>query len=271
MQAHLVTSWEHKNFLGGLRRLALGARTGVVFYPLQLTDWNHDVRPLPDIRTQAELTQPGFLEPRTLGSARLEGNFYRPLAADANADATTQKLYENLEVRGTFGVERPVRNPQSGSASPGARSTSRLWGLGDAAPARVEALLLTYGEARASLDLRYGKDGERGSVDPHKGVYAGAAVQVAGIFPDDGADVRVQPEVRLYAPLSEKLTLGLRLAGGLLFPFNYGGRVPRSGEAVRGRGRAVRASAIEGTCSSCSSAASTRGRELQPRLQIQQE
>ncbi len=226
VQTHLVTSWEHKNFLGGLRRFALGARTGVVFYPLQLTDWNHDVRPLPDIRTQAELTQPGFLEARTLGSARLEANFYRPLAADANVDATAQKLYENLEVRGTFGVERPFR-----------RSTIRLglsWSAqylapfgvwGTPPPRGFEPLFLTYGEARASLDLRYGKDGKRNSVDPHKGVYAGASVQVAGVFPDDGADVRVQPEVRLYAPLSEKVTLGLRLAGGLLFPFGYGERL----------------------------------------------
>lgn len=226
VQTHLVTVWDHKNFLGGLRHFTLGARTGVVFYPLQLTNWDRAVRPLADIRTQAELKQPGFLEPLTNGSARLEANFYRPETADANADANTQRLYENLEVRGTLGVDRPFwrsRVRLGGSWSGQYVSPIGVWGTPP--PIGFDPLFLTYVEARGAIDLRYGKDGKRNAVDPRKGMYAGATIQVAGIFPDEGYDVRIQPEVRAYAPLSPDVTLAFRAAAGVLFPFNYGQRL----------------------------------------------
>lgn len=226
VQTHLVTLWDHKNFLGGLRHLSIGARTGVVFYPLQLTDWNHEVRSLADIRTQIELKQPGFLEPLTSGSVGLEGSFYRPETADTNANASTQRLYENLEVRGTLGVERPFwRSRVRLGALWSGQYLSPIGVWGTPPPVGFDPLFLTYVEARAALDLRTGKDGKRDAIEPHKGMYAGASVQVAGIFPDDGFDVRIQPEVRAYAPLSEDVTLAFRAAAGLLFPVNYGARL----------------------------------------------
>jgi outer membrane protein insertion porin family/translocation and assembly module TamA len=225
VQAHLVTSWEHKNFLGGLRRFATAARTGVVLYPLQLTNWNGTVRPLPDIRTQAELAQPGFLEARTRGSARVEVSFYRPETADANADASTQKLYENLEVRGILGIDRPFWRSRIRLGLAWSSQYLAPFGVwGTPPPTGFGPLFLTYGEARAALDLRYDKNGKRTSVEPNKGLYVGASVQVAGIYPDSASDVRIQPEVRAYAPISKEVTLGLRVAGGFLFPFGYGGR-----------------------------------------------
>ncbi|MFO0587742.1 MAG: BamA/TamA family outer membrane protein [Polyangiaceae bacterium] len=226
VQTHLVGSWEHKNFLGGLRRLALGARAGVVFYPLQLTSWDAKVRPIPDIRTQIELTQPAFLELRTRGSARLEVNFYQPEAAYTAAGPSTQKLYENLEVRGVVGLDRPFwRSRIRLGTAWNAQYLAPIGVWGTSVPSGFSPLFLTYGELRAALDLRLDKDDKRSSVEPHKGMYAGATVQLAGIFPDDGFDLRIQPEVRGYAPIGRDVTLALRLAGGLLFPINYGSRI----------------------------------------------
>lgn len=223
VQTHLVTQWEHKNFLGGLRRFAVGARAGVVFYPLQLTNWNQRVRPLPDIRTQAELRQPGFLEARTTGTARLEANFYRPETSDLNGNADVQRLYVNLEARGVFGLDRPFWGSRVRiGATVNAQVVSPVGVWGTPPPVGFDPLFLTYLEGRAALDLRRGKDGKLDPVNPHSGVYAGTTVQVAGIFPESGFDLRIQPEVRFYAPVSRDVTLAFRLASSVLFPTGYG-------------------------------------------------
>ncbi len=222
VEAHVLTAWEHKNFLGDLRRFAVGARTGVVFYPWQLTDWTRDVRPLPDIRTQAELRQPAFLEARTVGSARIEANFYRPLTADANIDATVQNLYANFEVRATAGVDRPfwLSRVRLG-ASLNAQAIVPVAVYGEI-PEGFDPLIVPYAEARVALDLRMGKDKKPDAINPHSGVYVGTTVQAAAIVPDQGADIRIQPEVRAYVPISDDVTLAARVAGGVLIPFNYG-------------------------------------------------
>lgn len=225
VQTHLVTSWEHKNFLGGLRRFSIGARGGVLFYPLQLTSWDRPVRPLPDVRTQAELKQPGFLEARTTGSFRVEANFYRPETAIANVDATTQNLFANLEARGVAGLERPfwLSRVRLG-ASVNLQVIAPVAVYGDK-PEGFKELAIPYLELRAALDLRKGKEGKPDALNPRSGIFVGTTVQGALIEPDHGGDLRIQPEVRGYIPLGLDVTLGLRLAGGLLLPFGYGERL----------------------------------------------
>ena len=222
VEGHLLTSWEHKNFLGDLRRFSLSARTGVVLYPWQLTDWTREVRPLPDIRTQAELRQPAFVEARTVGSARIEANFYRPLTADANIDATVQNLYANFETRTTAGVERPfwLSRVRVG-ASLNAQTIMPVAVYGEI-PEGFDPLVVPYAEVRAAMDLRMGKDRKPDAINPHSGVYVATTWQAAAIAPDGGADIRVQPEMRAFVPISDDVTLAARVMGGLLIPFNYG-------------------------------------------------
>ena len=222
VETHLLTSWEHKNFLGDLRRFSIGARTGVLFYPWQLTDWTAEVRPLPDIRTQMELRQPAFLESRTVGSARLEANLYRPITADANVDPTTQNLYENFEGRAGAGLERPfwLSRVRLG-ASLNAQVIAPV-PVYEEIPEGFDPLVIPYVEARASLDLRLGRGKKPDPINPRSGVFVSTTVQAAAIAPDQGYDIRVQPEVRAYWPISSDVTLGVRVAAGVLLPFNYG-------------------------------------------------
>jgi outer membrane protein assembly factor BamA len=227
VQAHLVAGWENKNFFGGLRRLLLEARGGVVFYPLQLVNWDapDGVTPLPDVRTRAELRQPGFIEERTTGHIGAEANFYRPETADAPGSTRNLKLYENLEVQGNVGVERPfLRSVLRLGVDYNAQLSVPLpvtWAGTMTVPKGFESLFISYAGLQASVDLRKGATKKRDPLNPHSGVYLGASIQFAGIG-GDAQDVRLKPELRAYAPISASVTLGFRVTGGLLFPLNYG-------------------------------------------------
>lgn len=229
VRAHLVTSWEHKNFLGGLRRLFIDGRAGVLFYPLQLTEWAvpaPGVRPLPEVRLTADLRQPQLFEERTTGTARVEARFFRPDTADVYGAPNTL-LYENLELHGAVGVDRPFwksRVRLGGSLNGQYVQPVPMWTLPDqpsALPEGFDWILIPYLEANAALDLRVGKDNLPDPINPRKGIYAAANVQAAAIFPEAGWDLRLRPEFRAYTSFGPA-TLALRLAGGFLFPVGYG-------------------------------------------------
>jgi hypothetical protein len=232
VRAHVVSSWEHKNFFGGLRRLFIDAKAGVLLHPLQLVNWeppSPGVRPLPEVRTTAELRQPGFLEERTTGSGRFQLKFFRPDTADATV-VPNMLLYENLELHGTVALERPfwksrVRLGASLNGQMVAPVPMYATPGSPALPAGFDFIYLPYLEATAALDLRRGKSGRPDPNNPHSGFYLAAAAQVAWVFPEAGWDVRIRPELRGYVPLGRDVTLALRAAGGFLFPSGYGQRL----------------------------------------------
>lgn len=229
VRAHLVSSWEHKNFFGGLRRLFIDAKAGVLLHPLQLVNWDAPspgVRPLPEARATVELRQPGFLEKRTTGSGRFQLKFFRPDTADATV-VPDMLLYENLEVHGSLGLERPFWKSR---VRLGASLNSQLVSPipmyttqgSNALPAGFDWIYLPYVEANAALDLRRGKDNKPDPINPRSGLYLGASAQVAWIFPEAGWDIRLRPELRVYTPIAGDVTLAFRAAGGFLFPTGYG-------------------------------------------------
>jgi hypothetical protein len=75
-ELHLLTGWEHHNFLGGLRDFSIDASPGVVLYPLRINNYTTDIHPLPEERFRMQLRQPGFLEARTTGFFRPEFNVF---------------------------------------------------------------------------------------------------------------------------------------------------------------------------------------------------
>jgi outer membrane protein insertion porin family/translocation and assembly module TamA len=58
-------------------------------------------------------------------------------------------------------------------------------------------------------------------IHPHKGIYLGNELEVAGLG-GDARDIKVQPEARVYLPVSKRVTLASRVGIGLLFAQNYG-------------------------------------------------
>jgi hypothetical protein len=232
VRAHVVTSWEHKNFLGGMRRLFLDARTGARFYPLQLVNWDvpdPGVRVLPEVRTTADLRHPGLFEKRTTGSARLEGKFFRPDTADPPGIPNVL-LYSNVELHATAGLERPfwksrVRLGGSINAQLVAPVPMYTQPGQPALPEGFDWIYMPYFEASTVLDLRRGKDNKPDTIYPRSGFYAAANLQAALIFPEGAWDIRVRPELRAFAPIAGDVTLAFRVGGGLLFPFGYGRRL----------------------------------------------
>ncbi|MEZ4295451.1 MAG: BamA/TamA family outer membrane protein [Polyangiaceae bacterium] len=237
VRAHLITTWEHKNFLGGLRRFYIDGRAGILFYPLQLTNWDAPdpgVRPLPEVRLTTELRQPSLFERRTTGNARLEARYYRPDTADANV-AQSALLFENLELHGTVGLERPfwASRVRLGTSLNG-QFIAPVAMYSSALPSGFAPISIPYLEATAALDLRKGKEGKPDARSPHSGVYLGTSVQLAGVLPEGGWDLRIRPEFRAYIPISSSVTLAFRAASGLLFPTGYGQRLLEGGTCAEG-------------------------------------
>ncbi|MBW2456012.1 MAG: BamA/TamA family outer membrane protein, partial [Deltaproteobacteria bacterium] len=83
-----------------------------------------------------------------------------------------------------------------------------------------------------SWDWRLNREGEPTVTQPHSGLWFGFGVQFAGGFlQGDADDIRLRPELRAYAPVTEDITVAIRWAAGLLFPRNYGDSLLPGSEA----------------------------------------
>ena len=229
---HLLTGWDHRNFLGGLRRITIDLRPGVVLFPTRFPQLKAPERYLAQGRARAELRQPGFIEARTGGIVRGEldvypvilpdesntpANFvpgYRDLSTGVGLDRTLGPLYAsvfyNLQTSFPFAYVFQDGFPYAH--------------FGDL-PLDLKKVVLSYVDLRTNLDFR------DDAIHPHSGLFVGNDLQFAGVpvTPNfRGADtlfakdIRVQPEVRGYVPLSRRWTLAMRVSTGFLFPANYG-------------------------------------------------
>ncbi|MDP9150976.1 MAG: BamA/TamA family outer membrane protein [Myxococcota bacterium] len=210
---HVIGKWEDHNFLGGLRDFSATFKPGVVLYPLRIDNFNGPIKPLPEEWLKLELRQPGFLEARTTGFIRPEFNVfpllvqtqdttdrpvigYRELKLPIGADRTfLKRLYVALDY--TFQVESPFAYVH-------------------VADQALTTVTLSFPELVTRLDFR------DDPVRPHEGVLVGATFSMAGgPFGGSANDVRVQPEVRTYVPLSRGLTFATRASVGFLWASNY--------------------------------------------------
>jgi outer membrane protein insertion porin family/translocation and assembly module TamA len=216
---HILTGWEDRNFLGGLRRLTIDMRPGVVLYPTSLTRLQLWDRYLAEGRASAELSQPGFIEARTRGTIRGGFNLY-PVLFDNQLVTDTVLGYR--DITSGVGLDRPF-GPLYTSLFYNFQ-TSFPFAYGGNLPAGFNKVVVSYVDLTTNLDLR------DNALRPHKGLFIGNDFQVAGVpvtpnFRSPGdlfpIDLKVQPEVRGYIPLTRKWTLALRATTGFLFPSNY--------------------------------------------------
>ena len=83
--------------------------------------------------------------------------------------------------------------------------------------ADLRRVFIRYIELVTHLDLR------DNVLRPHKGAFFSNSLELAGGFLGGSvSDVKVQPEVRLYAPISSTVTFAVRGTIGFLFPRDYG-------------------------------------------------
>lgn len=226
LSASLTGSWEHRNFLGGLRHLAIEARPGVVLFPTRMSNFPElevPTRLMLQGSLDTRFTQPSFIEGRTKGllSASLD---VRPLLyADTQPN---EPILGFLELGTRAGLERPFLSHQlfvtpalnwqaalpldyrrlsSGELSPPVESRA------------FESLYILYPELMVRLDLR------DDPLDPKRGLLLSNSLQLAlPVLGGTVSDLRVRPEARFYVTKSH-LTLAVRGTVGLLLPRNYGG------------------------------------------------
>jgi outer membrane protein insertion porin family/translocation and assembly module TamA len=211
---HLTLGWEDQSFLGGMRKLQLEAVPGVVLYPTRFPSFEKPERLLPQGRVRSEFRQPGFVEARSNAIVKGQVNVY-PVLATPDRDPLAPVLGYR-DYRASVGVERTFRRLY-GYLSHNLQINDPFAYVGelDAALGRV---LISYPALFGFFDLR------DNAIHPHRGLYLSNELEVAGVF-GDAQDVKVQPELRVYLPLTRRTTLAARGSIGLLFARNYGDTV----------------------------------------------
>ncbi len=211
---HGLVGWEHHNFLGGLRRLSVTFRPGLVFYPIRINNFTGPTDYLPEERLRFELRQPGFVEAHTNGFIRPEFNVQALLLkTDPEPGAPVVGF---AETRNALGVDRPFGHSLFAGVSHNLQAAYPFVYLGERDPT-LGTLLISYPELLVNLDLRDDR------VHPRKGVFIANTFQAAGgPFLGQAQDIKLQPDVRAYVPLHRRVVFAVRGSVGLLFPRNYG-------------------------------------------------
>lgn len=213
-EAHLTLGWEHRNFLGGMRRFSIETRPGLVFFPTRIDNFEKPRNVLPKNRVRAELRQPSFLEGRTTGFVASEFNVY-PVLYPGLGEQPGENVIGYLEVKAQTGLERAFFSHHL-YVTP-----SYNWQVNDPfaylGSNPLHTAYVSYPALFAVLDFR------DDPLEPHRGLFLSNSLQVAGHgFGGDASDVKVQPELRTYVPISKTVTFATRVTTGFLFPSNYG-------------------------------------------------
>ena len=208
---HLITGWESRNFLGGMRHLQISFKPGLVFYPLRVNNFVVPERFFPEEKFRIELRQPGFIEARTTGFIRPEFNVFPVLL---NTEARTEDpVLGYAEFRGATGLERTYKKLFA-SLSQNVQIDSPFMYQGERDPP-LSTIVISSPQLLAQLDLRDDR------VHPRRGIFVGNDLQFAGLG-GNVRDFRIQPEIRTYIPVAKKATFVTRASVGFLFPGNYG-------------------------------------------------
>jgi outer membrane protein assembly factor BamA len=233
---HLLAGWEDHNFLGGLRDLSVDVKPGVVLYPTRINNTVLPDRYLPEGRMRVQLRQPGLLEARTNGFVRSELSVY-PLLVDPNP-APDAPVVGFREAKWTVGADRRFHGLMA-SVGYNVQLESPFAYAGPLDPA-LHTLVLLFPQLITSLDLR------DSPIRPHAGLYLANDLQVAGLPGGSARDVKVQPEIRGYVPVTRRITWATRASVGFLIPSNYGDVIEnRLGEPLTDANRASRVRDIE--------------------------
>lgn len=213
-EAHLALGWEHRNFLGGMRRFTIETRPGLVFYPTRIDNFEKPRNVLPKNRVRAELRQPAFIEGRTTGFLASEFNVY-PVLYPGLGEQPGENVIGYLEVKAQAGVERAFFSHHLYVTPSYNWQVNNPFAYLGSNP--LETAYVSYPALFAMLDFR------DDPLEPHRGIFLSNTLQVAGHgFGGDASDVKVQPELRTYIPISKTVTFATRATVGFLFPDNYG-------------------------------------------------
>ena len=218
---HGLAGWEDRNFLGGLRRFNIDLRPGIVLYPTRLPKLQKPTEVLLEGRARAELRQPGVIEARTGGTVRSEINVY-PVILPELEDTAFVPGY--LDLTFGYGLDRSFGRFYANIFYNFQNSFPFDYGTKSE---NWHKVVLSYLDLKTTLDFR------DDPIRPHSGLFLSNSFQFSGLpvppnFREGNVlfarDLRLQPEVLGYIPLSRRWTLALRATTGFLYPFpsSYG-------------------------------------------------
>jgi outer membrane protein assembly factor BamA len=231
LNAHLKVSWEHLNFLGGMRDLQISTTPGIDFYPTRL-DGTTPLAPkrlLLENSVQLKLQQPAFIEGRTTGIIDARYDIQPLLYPLASGETQTQlaqeaiigyqSLITSFSLKRDFPLHLFDKAPGDVSVIPSYNWQANFpftyhLGLPDGlVDVRV-----------ASLALLVALDITDQPLSPHSGIHLSNNIELAEkVFGGSVSDLKVQPDFRAYIPISRKeVTLATRVSFGFLFPRDYG-------------------------------------------------
>ncbi len=210
---HAIAGWESRNFLGGLRTFSVQFRPGVVLYPTRVNNIEAPDKLLPEERLRLELRQPGFIEPRTNGFIRPEFNV-QGMFTDPNPPPNARVL-GYAEARNAIGLDRTLWKLY-GAISHNLQVAYPFMYVGARDPT-LGLLIISYPELLTNFDFRDDR------IHPRKGIFIGNTLQFAGgPFGGQADDIKFQPDLRGYVPISKRVVFASRASVGFLFPRNYG-------------------------------------------------
>jgi outer membrane protein assembly factor BamA len=204
---HLLGRIEHRNFLGGMRRLSVEERPRLIF------DETFPSMPPPTLGNllAIEFRQPSFLEPRTslVATGRWDrgpdpygGRFLR---SDVVAGLGPERSFLGGRLKWSSTVNVNVFVPDDPAPPPTDDAPPDISSIG------YTSYAVTFIQHTLSLDLR-----DQPS-EPRSGAYFGLTIQHAGFFlPSDWNYVRVTPEARGYLPLPLGMVLAARARIGVM-------------------------------------------------------
>ena len=217
-EAHGLVGWQHRNFLGDLRRVGADLRAGYAWVP-------NPVKPAkegPVALLSTEFQQPGAITRWIDTSARLELERGVLDAYDFFAERLKLGLPLRLAPRWTivpsYNLEVYQLSNYATDFTPGAPTD----GTGPALEnCERSVCLLTY------LEQRVAWDGRDDSVNTRRGYYVALSVQEAFHVATFGYRyLRVVPEARAFYPLGRRTVLALRARAGALIPLGEEGEPP---------------------------------------------
>jgi len=251
-QMHLSTGWEHKNFLGGARRLAIEGKFGVDVFPWRLENLNTFGKPVnlfAVIDSQVTLDQPSVFNGRTKGS--LSARYTRKpvlysLTGDTDTSAEVVIGYHQPSAQASLERNYFARGHQ-GSPSQGPRITLKPsyniqanvpFSYQNTIPGGLQTVWVSYPAIQAKFSTQPGdifKDRSKREFT----ISFLNSLQVAGmkvgrtrLFGGSVSDVKIEPELRSIVPIvasrrsSEQkagdLTLAARVKVGFLIAADYG-------------------------------------------------
>jgi outer membrane protein assembly factor BamA len=210
--------WEHRNFLGGMRRFAVDERPGITYYPLRIGLFVAPSRLLPENRLHLGLEQPSFLEGRTSGFLSADYNVYPLLYyLPKGIDPQTERIIGYQEVKTAAGVQRSFRRIHLRVRPSLNWQADFPFTYQGHKPDGLDQVQVVFPELVTALDFR------NDPIEPHSGLLLTNTLQVAGLGGIGSVgDIRIEPDARIFLPMSKRVTLALRTGVGLLFPKNYG-------------------------------------------------